>query len=141
MAGLLGGRVAEELVFGEPASGAADDLLRVTEIARQMVCQLGMSDAVGPLVYGNGAAATGSPGYSEKAVRTIDAEVRRLVDDAQALARSVLVSSRPALDRGARLLLEQETLSAGDLEELSPANGRGADARDQAVAGMVRPGS
>jgi cell division protease FtsH len=117
MAGLLGGRAAEELVFGEPGSGAADDLERVGQIARQMVCEFGMSEALGQLAYGQGA--DGPPRrYSEEAAATIDTEIRRLVDIAYGRAQAVLAASTTALDRAARALLERETLSAEELDEL-----------------------
>jgi len=120
MAGLLGGRAAEELVFGEPGSGAADDLARVTDVARRMVCELGMSEALGPLAYNDGFGLDGrGRGYSEEAARTIDAEIRRLVDEAHRLARSVLASSRSALDDAASALLQRETLTAAELDELA----------------------
>ena len=132
MAGLLGGRAAEELVFGEPGSGAADDLRRVGEIARRMVSELGMSEALGPIGYGNGEGKGGrSAGYSEDAARTIDAEVRRLVDEAHGLARSVLTSRRDALENAAQLLIERETLSAEELQQI-------VDASSQPGAGLRR---
>ncbi|MDQ6836981.1 MAG: AAA family ATPase [Actinomycetota bacterium] len=119
MAGLLGGRAAEELVFGEPGSGAADDLVRVGDLARHMVCQLGMSAALGPMSYPTGTDGTGQPAhYSEHAAAQIDAEVRRLVDDAYGRAHAVLDSSRPTLDLVALALLEHETLVGSDLASL-----------------------
>jgi cell division protease FtsH len=123
MAALLGGRAAEVLVFGEPGSGAADDLERVSQIARQMVCELGMSETLGQLAYREGAGPDGrSRRYSEEAAATIDAEVRQLVDTAYARATAVLTASTAALDRAARALLEQETLSAEELDELCAAS-------------------
>ncbi len=116
MAGLLGGRAAEEIVFAEAGSGAADDLAQVSDLARRMVCELGMSDALGPMAYlsAPGAAAN----YSQEAAATIDVEIRRLVDEAHARARSVLEACRAALDRGALALLESETLTGEELEVL-----------------------
>jgi len=121
MAGLLGGRAAEEIVFGEPGTGSADDLVQVGELARQMVCQLGMSPTLGPLTYpaggtdGNGHRA----GYSEQAAAQIDTDVRRLVDDAYNRATAVLTASRTTLDRTAQALLQHETLTAQDLAALT----------------------
>ncbi|MGH9189535.1 MAG: ATP-dependent zinc metalloprotease FtsH, partial [Acidimicrobiales bacterium] len=116
MAGLLGGRAAEELVFGEPGSGAADDLRRVGEIARRMVCELGMGEGLSPLDYPDGAA---FHGRSEELDRAIEAEVGRLVDEAHAKALAVLTASREALESGAQALLERETLSAAELDAIA----------------------
>ena len=108
----LGGRAAEDLVLGDPLSGVADDLRRVGDIARRMVCELGMSDAVGLVPHADG-------GLSNDAARVIETEVRRLVDDAYGRARRVLLAWRAALDAVASALLEHETLSAADLERLA----------------------
>ncbi|HVE47460.1 MAG TPA: AAA family ATPase [Acidimicrobiales bacterium] len=116
MAGMLGGRAAEELVFGEPGSGAADDLQRVGQLARMMVCELGMSSVLGPLSYnGNGNAHQ----YSDDVSRTIDVEVRGLVDEAYGRAHAVLAGSRDVLDRAATTLLDQETLTAEELDDIA----------------------
>ena len=109
MAVLLSGRVAEQTVLGDAGSGAADDLSRVTQVARQMVCDLGMSDALGALSYGNGAAGNG---YSDETARLIDTETRKLVTEAEERSREVLAGMRAALDRVAEGLIEHETLSA-----------------------------
>lgn len=120
MATLLGGRVAEEMVFGEASDGAANDLVRVGQIARRMVRELGMSRAVGPLTYAeDGDSDSGISRFSEETARLIDSEVRRLVAEAEDLARGVLESSREALDRVARALMERETLTLDDVDELA----------------------
>ncbi|MDP8943936.1 MAG: ATP-dependent zinc metalloprotease FtsH [Actinomycetota bacterium] len=121
MAVSLGGRVAEQIVVGELWEGAASDLARVGEIARRMVCELGMSEAVGPLPYPEKNGRAEPPRVSEETARVIDVEVRRLVDEAEELARSVLLASREALDRVARALIERETLTLEDVEELAGA--------------------
>ncbi|HET7487134.1 MAG TPA: AAA family ATPase [Acidimicrobiales bacterium] len=107
MAVLLGGRAAERLVFGEPGSGAADDLRRVAAIARQMVCEYAMTDALGAVAY---------PDATPTAA--VDAEVRSLVDQALRRATAVLEERRPALDRVASALLERESLEGAELEYL-----------------------
>ncbi|MGH3991715.1 MAG: hypothetical protein ACRDSN_04530, partial [Pseudonocardiaceae bacterium] len=116
MATLLGGRVAEEMIFGQPSSGASNDLERVGEIARAMVREMGMSDAVGALVYagaeGNGA----SPTYSEETARLIDFEARALVDQAERRARELLEAAADALERVAQALLDREILSGDEIE-------------------------
>ena len=116
MAGLLGGRAAEELVFGEPGSGAADDLKRVATMAREMVCDYAMSDALGPVAYPNG---SGDGQGDSPAARTIDTEVRRLIDEAYGRAREVLLASRDVMDRAAQALLRKETLTAEELDEIA----------------------
>jgi len=120
MAALLGGRAAEELVLGTRASASAADLQRVGEIARHMVCELGMSDSLGPLEYGNRGGGGHQPqAHSEEAARTIDSEARRLVEEAHARARAILTASRTTLDRVAQALLERETLSGQELALLT----------------------
>jgi cell division protease FtsH len=122
---LLGGRTAEELVFGEPTTGASDDIERCTEIARNMVTSYGMSDRLGPQQLGAkerevflgrdyGHEAT----YSDEVASQIDAEVRRLVDGAHDRARAILNTHRVTLDRLAAALVEKETLDDADLAEV-----------------------
>jgi ATP-dependent metalloprotease FtsH len=116
MATLLGGRVAEEIVFGQPSSGASNDLERVGEIARVMVRELGMSDAVGAVVYTG--ADNGGGFYSEDTARLIDIEAKSLVEQAEDRARRLLESGRESLESVAQALLEREILSADEIEDL-----------------------
>ena len=120
MAMMLAGRAAEEMVFGELGSGAAPDLSEASAMARKMVCEYGMSEALGNVSYsGNGIVDPGgAPRYSEEEAQLIGAEVRRLVDEAHDLANGVLRGSRDTLERIAETLLERETLSAAELEEI-----------------------
>jgi cell division protease FtsH len=110
---LLAGRVAEEEVFGNVSSGAANDLERATEIARQMVTQLGMSEKLGPLTYGKRQrlqfldTSTEDRNYSEEIARQIDAEVKALVDEAHQRARKIMQDKREVLDRLAAVLEEK----------------------------------
>jgi cell division protease FtsH len=122
MAMLLGGRSAEELVFGEITTGASDDIERCTEIARQMVTQFGMSDELGPQQFGQkqGEVFLGrdyghETVFSQSVAGTIDAEVRRLVDTAHHRAVAILSTHRHTLDRLAAALVERETLDDTDL--------------------------
>jgi cell division protease FtsH len=115
----LGGRVAEEIVFGEITAGASNDLQRVTQIARQMVTQYGMSDALGPRVYGQkqemvflGREISEQRDYSDAIAEQIDDEVRQFVDIGYEKARDILTENRAALDLIAQTLLEVETLEA-----------------------------
>ncbi|MCP3920363.1 MAG: ATP-dependent zinc metalloprotease FtsH [bacterium] len=124
LAVLLGGRTAEELVFADVSSGAQDDLRGATDIARQMVCLLGMSDRVGLgscARLGEGAYLT--PGAmvrdcSERTSRTIDEEVRALLELARDRARSILEAERGCLERIAQELLDRETLDRPGLERI-----------------------
>ena len=117
LAMLLAGRTAEQLVFREPSSGAADDLERASAMARRMVCELGMSDALGGVSYPD-AARPDQPSYSQEELRAIGVEVRRLIAEAEQLARRVLEDSPAALEDVAGALLEREVLSADELEAL-----------------------
>jgi cell division protease FtsH len=125
MAMLLGGRTAEELVFGEITTGASDDIERCTDIARGMVTQYGMSDRLGPqqlgkikgevfLGYDKGHEAD----YSSEVASVVDAEVRHLIDTAHDRARAILSTHRGTLDVLAKALVEKETLEDADLAEI-----------------------
>jgi cell division protease FtsH len=122
---LLGGRTSEELVFGEPTTGASDDIERCSEIARAMVTTYGMSDRLGPQQLGtkSGEVFLGrdyghEPTYSDEIAGLIDDEVRRLVDHAHDRARFILSTHRATLDRLAAALVEKETLDDSDLAEV-----------------------
>jgi cell division protease FtsH len=128
MAVLLGGRAAEQIVFGELSTGAADDLAKVTDIARSIVTQYGMEEEIGVVVYerqrntflgGPTAEPWYSRNFSEETAREIDCAVRRLVDRALARAVTVLEQRRSALERGARKLLEHETLVEAEIKEIA----------------------
>ena len=119
MAILLGGRCAEQLMFGQAGSSAEGDLAAVGRIAHKMVRELGMSDVVGPIGYSEEADDDGRViTYSDDTARVIDAEARRLVDEALQRAESVVRSHRSALERLAQALLESETLTASQIEQL-----------------------
>ncbi|GAP62246.1 cell division protease FtsH [Ardenticatena maritima] len=125
MASMLGGRAAEEIVFGDVSTGASNDLKQVTELARAMVTRYGMSERLGPLQYGEreemvflGREITEHRNYSEKVAREIDAEVKRLVTEAYERALQVLREHRDQLEAVAQRLLEVETLEREEFEEL-----------------------
>ncbi len=125
--GLLGGRVAEELVFDDFTSGAANDIERVTQIARNMVTRLGMSSELGPMVYGQkeemiflGREISEQRDYSEAVAEKIDAEVRKLVDNAYTQTKQILTTYRAELEAVAEKLLEVETLSREEFEKVFP---------------------
>jgi len=126
MAVLLGGRAAESLVIGQMSTGAADDLAKVTDIARTMVTQYGMEPLLGHLVYEAPRSPwlatpqwpSEGPRYSEETAERIDAAVRRLVEEAFERSLAVLGTQRARLEQGAARLLERETLSEEDLRAL-----------------------
>ncbi len=127
LAYMLGGRVAEELVFDDITSGAANDIEQVTRLARNMVTRLGMSSEMGPRVYGQkeemiflGREISEQRDYSEAVAEQIDAEVRKIVDDSYKLARKLLTKYRKQLDAVAQKLLEVETLTREDFEAIFP---------------------
>ena len=117
LAMLLGGRTAEELIFSDPTTGAQNDIDRATTIARQMVTEFGMSEALGPLRLGQpqgevflGRDFNTTPDYSDEVAARIDAEVRNLVEGAHAVAREILETNRAVLDEMASELVDHETL-------------------------------
>jgi cell division protease FtsH len=127
MVGLLGGRAAEEIVFDDITSGASNDLERVTRMARAMVTRLGMSEQLGPMVYGQkeeliflGREISEQRDYSEAVAEQIDQEVRRLVNDAYNRSRQVLLEYRDKLDAVAQRLLEVETIGREEFESIFP---------------------
>jgi len=123
--GGLGGRVAEELVFGEVTTGAQNDFEQATELARKMVTEFGMSNKLGPLSLGRrhgpvflGRDLVETRNYSEEIAYEIDKEIRRIIDECYEQARQALLSHRDVLDRIARALIERESLEAPELERL-----------------------
>jgi len=124
MAVLLGGRAAERIVFGHLSTGAADDLAKVTQIARSMVMRYGMVETLGHVTYeAERPTILGTPGeiphgreFSEETAREIDTAVRQIVKEAFERATAALTSHRSVLERGAQALLEKETLVEEDLE-------------------------
>jgi len=134
LAMLMGGRVAEEIIAGDITTGAANDIERATKIARQMVTEYGMSDAIGPRTLGQkqgevflGRDFSSQPDYSDAVAFEIDQEVRQLIDEAHDVALEILTTRRPKLDALATLLIERETLGRdevarffADVERLDP---------------------
>jgi len=119
MAMTLGGRAAEEIVFGEITTGASNDLEKVTETAKQMVMRFGMSERLGPRVFGHdrgqpflGREFSSEPDYSDEIAREIDDEIRRIVESAHQTAKGLLNERRDDLERVSKLLLERETIDA-----------------------------
>ncbi|MHB8781374.1 MAG: ATP-dependent zinc metalloprotease FtsH [Candidatus Geothermincolia bacterium] len=125
LAMLLGGRVAEEMVFGEITTGDQNDIERATKVARQMVCEYGMSEKLGPLTLGQkpgevflGRDFAATPDYSDQIAYEIDQEIRRLVEEAYQEAHRILAESRQKLDDIATTLIARETLEKDELLSL-----------------------
>jgi cell division protease FtsH len=125
MAMTLGGRAAEEIVFGEITTGASNDLEKVTETAKQMVMRYGMSERLGPRVFGHdrslpflGREFSAEPDYSDEIAREIDDEIRRIVEEAHQTAKDILVEKREGMDRISKILLERETIDAEQFVKL-----------------------
>ena len=145
LTGLMGGRVAEEIVFGDITSGASSDLHEATRIARLMVCSWGMSETLGPQTFGGneellflGREVARTQNYSEQTARRIDDEVGKLLNDSYSRARDLLTQQRDKLETIASLLLDCETLDGRDVEEivehgrvLSTAERKEADAQNR----------
>ncbi|HKQ67871.1 MAG TPA: ATP-dependent zinc metalloprotease FtsH [Polyangiaceae bacterium] len=120
----LGGRTAEEIVFSEITTGASDDIRRATQIARSMVCEVGMSEKLGPVAYGEREEsvflgrdfAQRHQDYSERTAVSIDEEITRIVAEQHEVARKVLMEHRAQLDALAQALLERETLDSEEIQ-------------------------
>nr|WP_225225780.1 ATP-dependent zinc metalloprotease FtsH3 [Komarekiella delphini-convector] len=127
MAVALGGRIAEELIFGEEevTTGASNDLQQVARVARQMITRFGMSDRLGPVALGRqqgnmflGRDIMSERDFSEETAAAIDEEVRKLVDVAYTRAKEVLMGNRHILDQLAQMLVDKETVDAEELQEI-----------------------
>ena len=125
LAGLLGGRAAEELVFNDVTTGAANDLEQATKLARKMVCEYGMSENLGPMTFGQkqelvflGREIAEQRDYSEAVAQEIDREVRRFIDEAYNRAKEILTTYRDKLTALAQRLVEEETLEGPELEAM-----------------------
>ena len=138
VAGLLGGRAAEEMVFNEISTGAANDLQDATQIVRAMVCEYGMSDKIGPLTLGK---RHGNPflgrdimedrNYSEEMAMSIDKEIRSTMEAAYDRARTILLENREKMDMIVKVLLEKETLERAEFQALMEGASIGSVAKAQ----------
>ncbi|HYP68872.1 MAG TPA: ATP-dependent zinc metalloprotease FtsH [Thiobacillaceae bacterium] len=122
---LFGGRVAEELFMSHMTTGASNDFQRATDLARRMVTEWGMSEALGPMVYGEnegevflGRSITTHKNVSESTMQKVDAEIRRIIDQQYALARKILEENREKVEVMARALLEWETIDADQISDI-----------------------
>jgi cell division protease FtsH len=126
---LFGGRIAEEIFMHQMTTGASSDFERATEMARRMVTQWGMSDALGTMVYGEnegevflGRSVTTHKNISEATMQQVDAEIRRIIDQQYALARSLIEGNRDKVEAMAKALLELETLDADQIDDIMAGN-------------------
>jgi cell division protease FtsH len=156
MAMTLGGRAAEEIVFDEITTGAANDLEKVTQTAKSMTMRFGMSDKLGPRVLGHnhGAPFLGrdmhsEPDYSDDMARTIDSEIRRIIEEAHQRARDILVEHRADLEALSKILLRRETIEreeflallqgAPESEVFAERDRRAAELEAEAKRGAAEP--
>src|SRR6516165_6834075 len=121
----LGGRAAEELIFHEITTGASNDLEKVTATAKQMVMRFGMSEKLGPRVFGHdhgqpflGREFSAEPDYSDEIAREIDDEIRRIVEAAHVQAKEILSSHRESLEKLSEILIKRETIEKEQFEAL-----------------------
>lgn len=131
---MIGGRAAEKIIFDDITSGAGDDLKKATQLARRMVCQWGMSDMLGPITFRHGEAhpflgreMASQKDFSEETARLIDDEIRRILKDMEHKAKEILNSNKDKLDALARNLLERESLSKEEVDQLLHLNSESAD--------------
>ncbi|NDY57560.1 ATP-dependent metallopeptidase FtsH/Yme1/Tma family protein [Desulfovibrio sulfodismutans] len=155
---LMGGRVAEELVLNQLTTGAGNDIERATNMARKMVCKWGMSKELGPLSYGErddeiflGKDLVHHKNFSDETSRRIDAEVRKIVEDAYSRAQAILTENLEVLHAIAAALLERETISGADIDLImrgeplppqdnpAPKNGQSGSAAGQPAPGAAAP--
>jgi cell division protease FtsH len=122
---LFGGRIAEELFMNQMTTGASNDFERATQLARDMVTRYGMSDALGPMVYGEnegevflGRSVTTHKNVSETTMQKVDAEIRRIIDEQYALARKLLEANRDKVEAMTAALLELETIDADQINDI-----------------------
>lgn len=122
---LFGGRIAEEVFMSQMTTGASNDFERATDLARRMVTQWGMSESMGPMVYGEnegevflGRSITTHKNVSEATMQQVDMEIRRIVDQQYSLARRLIEENRDKVERMARALLEWETIDADQIEDI-----------------------
>ena len=153
MAMTLGGRAAEEIIFGDITTGAGQDIEVVTRLARMMVCAYGMNDKIGPIKYGDFRShvhirydAPPVHESSEATAREIDIEVKKLIDDAHQRALTILKEHSDELEKLAQTLLEKETISAAEVDVLlgrvqaeTPAEDANAETAEEAITAADVP--
>jgi cell division protease FtsH len=126
---LFGGRIAEEIFMHQMTTGASNDFERATDMTRKMVTQWGMSDALGPMVYAEnegevflGRSVTSHKNISEATMQKVDMEIRRIIDQQYALARSLIEANRDKIEAMTKALLEWETIDADQINDIMAGN-------------------
>jgi len=129
LAVLFGGRIAEEIFMNQMTTGASNDFERATDMARKMVTQWGMSDALGPMVYGEnegevflGRSVTTHKNISEATMQKVDVEIRRIIDQQYTLARHLIETHRDKIEAMTHALLEWETIDADQINDIMDGN-------------------
>ena len=122
---LFGGRIAEEIFMGQMTTGASNDFERATDMARRMVTQWGMSDDLGPMIYGEnegeiflGRSITTHKNLSEATMQRVDAAIRKIIDERYAIARKLIEENRDKVEAMAKALLEWETIDADQINDI-----------------------
>jgi len=145
---LFGGRIAEELFMNQMTTGASNDFERATHIARDMVTRYGMSDLLGPMVYGEnegevflGRSITRTVNMSEETMRKVDAEIRKIIDQQYAVARKLLEDNRDKVETMAATLLELETIDADQIDDIMAGRPPRPPKPTQAGSNAATPGS
>jgi cell division protease FtsH len=149
---MFGGRVAEEIFMKQMTTGASNDFQRATDIARRMVTQWGMSDTLGPMVYGEeegeiflGRSVTTHKNMSETTMQTVDKEIRRIIDQQYALARRLIEENRDKVEAMTAALLELETIDADQINDIMEGNPprppKPSSAKFKPAAGNPPPGA
>ena len=122
---LFGGRIAEEVFMNQMTTGASNDFERATQMARDMVTRYGMSDTLGPMVYGEnegeiflGRSITTHKNVSESTMQKVDGEIRRIIDEQYGLARRLIEENRDKVEAMAKALLEFETIDADQINDI-----------------------
>ena len=139
---LFGGRIAEEVFMKQMTTGASNDFERATQMARNMVTQWGMSESLGPMVYGDNQGEAYNPmiatnNLSEATMKNVDKEIRRIIDQQYALARKLIEENRDKIEVMAKALLEWETINSEQIEDIM--NGRDPRAPKPAQSAPVPP--
>jgi len=121
---LLGGRVAEEIALGDITTGAGNDIDRVSDLARKMVCEWGMSEEIGTITFKTASPAPGYPGpiISEATALNIDGAVKTLVNSAYETSKKILSENRKILDAMTQALLDHETITTEDIKKIVKEN-------------------
>jgi cell division protease FtsH len=145
---LFGGRIAEEIFMNQMTTGASNDFERATDMARAMVTRYGMSDVLGPMVYGEnegevflGRSITRTVNMSEDTMRKVDGEIRKIIDTQYAVARKLIEDNRDKVEAMAKALLELETIDADQIEDIMAGRPPRPPKPSQSGAGSSSPGA